>query len=54
MFTSIISFFKKSTIFTFVVIVGIIIANGTFGTIGAGQRGILLRFGAVTSTVYNE
>lgn len=54
MFESILSFFKKSTIFTFVVIIGIILANGTFGTIGAGQRGILLRFGAVTDTVYNE
>lgn len=45
---------KKTTIWTVVIIIGLIVANSTFGTIGAGQRGILLRFGAVTSTVYDE
>ncbi|HBB27234.1 TPA: HflC protein, partial [Candidatus Gracilibacteria bacterium] len=54
MFTSFLNFFKKTTFLTIIVIVGLIIANSSFGTIGAGQRGILLRFGAVTGTVYNE
>ena len=28
--------------------------SGAFGTVGAGQRGVLLRFGAVTGTIHQE
>ena len=34
-----------------VVLIGI---SGAFGTVGAGQRGVLLRFGAVTGTIHDE
>ena len=35
-------------------LVALIILFGTFGTIGAGERGILLQFGAVKDKVFNE
>ena len=38
-----------------VVVAAVLIGfSGTFGTVGAGQRGVLLRFGAVTGTIYDE
>ncbi|MBI3940488.1 MAG: prohibitin family protein, partial [Acidobacteria bacterium] len=36
------------------VIVALILAAGSMGIVGAGQRGVLLRFGAVTGTVKEE
>ena len=35
-------------------IAGLILLEGTIGTVGAGQRGVLLRFGAVTGEVKEE
>jgi len=35
-------------------IFALIIVFGTFGTIGAGERGVLLQFGAVKDRVFNE
>ena len=35
-------------------IAGLILLAGTIGTVGAGQRGVLLRFGAVTGEVKEE
>jgi prohibitin 1 len=37
-----------------VLIAGLILLMGTIGTVGAGQRGVLLRFGAVTGEVKEE
>ena len=37
-----------------VVIVILSVLGGSFGTVGAGERGVLLRFGAVTGTIYDE
>ena len=37
-----------------IVLVVIFAAGGIFGTVGAGQRGVLLHFGAVTETIYEE
>ncbi|MDD5197838.1 MAG: prohibitin family protein [Candidatus Gracilibacteria bacterium] len=54
MFTFIGNLLKKTTILVVIIIIGLIVVNSSFGTIGAGQRGILLRFGAVTGTVFNE
>lgn len=48
-----ISFLKKAA----AVIVGIFVLSvifGSFGTIGAGERGVLLRFSAVTGKVFGE
>jgi len=36
------------------VIVGLIVVAGSTGIVGAGQRGVLLRFGAVTETIKEE
>lgn len=36
------------------VIIGIIILFGAFGTVGAGERGVLLQFGAVKDKVFDE
>ena len=35
----------------FIVLVGIF---GSFGTIGAGQRGVVLQFGAVQDKIFDE
>jgi regulator of protease activity HflC (stomatin/prohibitin superfamily) len=35
-------------------IVGLVLLAGTIGTVGAGERGVLLRFGAVTGTIFDE
>lgn len=37
-----------------VVIACLIVVTGSTGTVGAGQRGVLLRFGAVTGTIKGE
>lgn len=37
-----------------VVIVALIIVSGAFGTVGAGQRGVLLRFDAPTGKILDE
>ena len=37
-----------------VVIACLIVVAGSTGTVGAGQRGVLLRFGAVTETIKDE
>ena len=44
----------KKIIVVGVVIVGLIILLGTVGTVPAGNRGVLLRFGAVTGNVKGE
>ncbi len=54
MFETIKTFFRRTGIIAIVVIIGIIFFSSVVGTIGAGQRGILLRFSAVTGTIYNE
>ena len=41
-----------AVLITFAVI--IMITNAPFGTVGAGERGIQLRFGAVTGEVFDE
>ncbi|MCI0622777.1 MAG: prohibitin family protein [Acidobacteria bacterium] len=35
-------------------IVAVVLLAGTIGTVGAGERGVLLRFGAVTGTIFEE
>jgi regulator of protease activity HflC (stomatin/prohibitin superfamily) len=35
-------------------ILGLVLLWGTVGTVGAGERGVLLRFGAVTGTIFDE
>ncbi len=32
----------------------LVVLGGTMGTVGAGQQGVLLRFGAVTETIFDE
>ncbi len=44
----------KLVVIGVIVLVVIIAAVGVFGTVGAGQRGVLLHFGAVTETIYEE
>jgi regulator of protease activity HflC (stomatin/prohibitin superfamily) len=44
---------KKLVVFGFVIAVLVVLA-GTMGIVGAGQRGVLLRFGAVTGTIKEE
>jgi len=50
------SAFKPKKIITraIIVIIVLIVIFGAFGTIGAGERGILLQFGAVQETVFGE
>ena len=43
---------RIATILTAIVV--IILLAGSIGTVGAGDRGVLLRFGAVTGTIFNE
>lgn len=45
---------RRAGILIVILVIGLIFMNSVVGTIGAGQRGILLRFGAVTGTIYNE
>ena len=44
---------KKITV-AVIVIAGLIMLAGSTGTVGAGQRGVLLHFGAVTETIKEE
>ena len=37
-----------------IIIVALIFLAGTVGTVGAGERGVLLRFTAVTDKVFDE
>ena len=45
---------KKFVSYTIIGIVALMIIFGIFGTIGAGERGILLQFGAVQDKVFGE
>ncbi|MDP3043445.1 MAG: prohibitin family protein [bacterium] len=45
---------KKNFFFITAVFVSVIIIFGSMGTIGAGERGILLQFGAVKDRVFDE
>ena len=44
----------KKIVIIGVVIAALVVVAGTTGIVGAGQRGVLLRFGAVTGTVKEE
>ena len=44
----------KKLIGVVVVIVVLSVLGGSFGTVGAGERGVLLRFGAVTGKILDE
>ena len=44
----------KFVVIGVIVLVGIFLVGGIFGTVGAGQRGVLLRFGAVTGEIKEE
>jgi regulator of protease activity HflC (stomatin/prohibitin superfamily) len=44
----------KKIVVVVALIAGLILLAGTIGTVGAGQRGVLLRFGAVTGEVKEE
>ncbi len=46
--------FKRITSKIIIVLAALIIIFGTFGTIGAGERGILLQFGAVQDKIFGE
>ena len=45
---------KKITTRIIIGVLALTLILGTFGTIGAGERGILLQFGAVKDKVFNE
>ncbi len=45
---------KKSVMFSLLFVFLLIIVFGAFGTIGAGERGILIQFGAVKDKVFDE
>src|SRR3972149_4836711 len=45
--------FKKYIVIG-VLVLGRLLLGNPLGTIGAGERGILLRFNAVTGTIYDE
>jgi prohibitin 2 len=44
----------KYSLYTLIGIIVLIVLFGSFGTVGAGERGILLQFGAVQDKVFNE
>ena len=37
-----------------VALIALVVLGGSMGTVGAGQQGVLLRFGAVTGTIFDE
>ena len=37
-----------------IVLIALVVLGGTMGTVGAGERGVLLRFGAVTGEIKDE
>ena len=45
---------KRITSKIIIILVALIVIFGTFGTIGAGERGILLQFGAVQDNIFDE
>jgi regulator of protease activity HflC (stomatin/prohibitin superfamily) len=45
---------KKKILWGAGAILGLVSLWGTVGTVGAGERGVLLRFGAVTGTIFDE
>ncbi len=44
----------KKVVGAAIALVALIFLSGTFGTVGAGERGVLLRFNAVTGTIFDE
>ena len=46
--------FKKFASSVAIGLIAIIIIFGSVGTIGAGERGVLLRFGAVRDKIFDE
>jgi len=44
----------KKVILGLGVVLALVLLWGTVGTVGAGERGVLLRFGAVTGRIYDE
>ncbi|MBU1091721.1 prohibitin family protein, partial [Patescibacteria group bacterium] len=46
--------FKKFAKYIAIGLIAIIILFGSFGTIGAGERGVLLQFGAVKDKIFDE
>lgn len=46
--------FKKIAKYAAIGLVALIILFGSFGTIGAGERGVLLQFGAVKDKIFDE
>jgi regulator of protease activity HflC (stomatin/prohibitin superfamily) len=44
----------KKVVGAAIALVALIFLSGTFGTVGAGERGVLLRFSAVTGTIFDE
>ena len=45
---------SKKIVVILIVLACVIVIGGSTGTVGAGERGVLLRFGAVTGTVKGE
>jgi regulator of protease activity HflC (stomatin/prohibitin superfamily) len=45
---------RKYISYAVIAVVALIIISGSFGTVGAGERGILLQFGAVKDKVFGE
>jgi regulator of protease activity HflC (stomatin/prohibitin superfamily) len=45
---------KRSSIFLIIILFLLIFVYGAIGTVGAGERGILLQFGAVKDKVFDE
>jgi len=45
---------KKKTSTILMILAAVVILMGSVGTIGAGERGVLLQFGAVKDTVFDE
>jgi len=45
---------RKITSKIIIILAALIVVFGTFGTIGAGERGILLQFGAVQDRIFGE
>ena len=44
----------KYVLYFFIAIIVLIVIFGSLGTIGAGERGVLLQFGAVQDKIFNE
>ncbi len=45
---------RKKIVALGIAVVGLVLVAGTVGTVGAGERGVLLRFSAVTDTIFDE